>query len=99
MNAILTVFLKFSSTQIACSVFTVSILDDSLLLATADETRSGYLNKTKLVQKVANRLRENLGAKFCPVEEDYIGPGLAEPIKFLLLGGLTRGPIEKVSSW
>lgn len=49
MNAILTVFLKFSSTQIACSVFTVSILDDSLLLATADETRSGYLNKTKLV--------------------------------------------------
>lgn len=48
---------------------------------------------------MVNRLRENLGVKFCFVEEDYIGSGLVELIKFLFLGGLIRGFIEKVSSW
>ena len=45
MTVILTVSLNFSYTQIICSSIPITILDDSFILATANETGSGYLSQ------------------------------------------------------
>ena len=47
MTVILTVSLNFSYTQIVCSSIPITILDDSLILATANGTRSGYLSQPR----------------------------------------------------